>query len=200
MSAWIIGFIERTGYWGIALLMFAENAFPPIPSELIMPFAGFAAARGHFHPVLVVLAGVAGSLAGASLWYVAGRAFGLERVKRLADRHGHWLTVTGQDLDRAEAWFARRGRLAVFLGRLVPAVRTLISVPAGVLRMPPLTFMAWSGAGTLAWTTVLMLSGYLLEQAYERMVAWVDVATWAIVAAIAVAYVGRVVRGPRSSG
>ena len=146
MVEWITAVIASSGYFGIALLMFAENLFPPIPSELIMPFAGFVAARGDLHPVGVVAAGVTGSLLGAIPWYLAGRWLGGERLKRLADRHGRWLTASRQDLQRAEDWFNRYGWLAVLLGRLVPAVRTLISIPAGATRMPLPTFMICSAS------------------------------------------------------
>jgi membrane protein YqaA with SNARE-associated domain len=131
MFDWITGLVERTGYVGIALLMLAENVFPPIPSELIMPLAGFAAAQGELGMAGVVAAGTAGALAGALLWYGLGRWVGLERLKRWAAEHGRWLTVSPDDLDRAAAWFGRHGGAAVLVGRLVPAVRTLISVPAG---------------------------------------------------------------------
>ena len=169
MVDWITGFISSTGYLGIALLMFAENVFPPIPSELIMPFAGFVAARGELNPIGVLVAGVVGSLLGAVPWYLAGRWVGSERLKRMADRHGRWLTVSRQDLDRAEAWFHRYGLVSVVVGRLVPAVRTLISVPAGITRMHPIPFFAYSAVGTVVWTGFLVGSGYLLESHYERV-------------------------------
>ena len=170
----ITAVITSTGYIGIALLMFAENLFPPIPSELIMPFAGFVAARGELHPVGVVAAGVAGSLLGAIPWYLAGRWLGGERLKHLADRHGRWLTASRQDLQRAEDWFNRYGWLAVLLGRLVPAVRTLISIPAGATRMPLPTFIVCSAIGTLLWSCFLTGAGYLLESRYDQVAGWID--------------------------
>ena len=148
MFEWITTMIERVGPWGVGLLMFLENVFPPIPSELIMPLAGFNAAQVRMSLGAAMLAGTIGSLAGASLWYLVGRAIGAERIRRLARRHGRWLTLSVDDIDRAQAWFDRRGTLAVLLGRLLPGIRTLISIPAGLARMPFLKFLAWSAVGT----------------------------------------------------
>ena len=194
MTDCITQFITSTGYFGIALLMFTENVFPPIPSELIMPFAGFAAARGDLHPVGVVVAGVTGSLLGAVPWYLAGRWIGLARVLRLAELHGRWLTVSPHDVQHATAWFRRHGSLSVFVGRLVPAVRTLISIPAGLNGMHPIPFFAWSGLGTLIWSSLLTAAGYLLESQYEIIGRFIDVAAKLVLGAIVAAYVYRVVR------
>ena len=125
-------------------MMLAENIFPPIPSELIMPLAGFVAAKGQLNPVLVVLAGTLGSLLGALPWYYAGVWLGQERVCALAARHGRWLTLGEKEIRQAIRWFERHGRIAVLIGRLVPTVRTLISLPAGMARMPLLPFLVYS--------------------------------------------------------
>src|SRR5215208_6279797 len=121
MFDWITGLVDRTGYLGIALLMLAENVFPPIPSELIMPVAGFTAAWGELTMAGVVLAGTAGSLLGALLWYYVGRWAGLERLKCWAGKHGRWLTITPEEVDEAAAWFDRHCGKAVLIGRLIPA-------------------------------------------------------------------------------
>lgn len=202
MIEWVAQTVEHGGYAAIALLMFIENLVPPIPSELIMPLAGFTAARGELHPVLVILAGSAGSLAGSTLWYALGRGLGSERLKRFAARRGRWLTLTPKEIDRACAWFDRHGWLAVLAGRMVPAVRTLISVPAGVAAMPVGVFLAASAVGTLAWTTLLTGAGYLLESRYEEVARWIDPMSHLAVAALVVLYLWRVVtfrrRVPRS--
>jgi membrane protein DedA with SNARE-associated domain len=197
MVDWITQFITATGYLGIALLMFAENIFPPIPSELIMPFAGFVAARGELNAVGVVAAGVAGSLLGAMPWYLAGRWLGSERLKRIADRHGRWLTVSREDLDLAEAWFRRYGVVSIIIGRLVPAVRTLISVPAGITHMRAIPFLLYSAVGTLAWTGLLTGAGYLLEAHYDRVADWLNPVSKIVLAVILFAYLYRVVRQSR---
>ena len=194
MVDWITAVITSTGYIGIALLMFAENVFPPMPSELIMPFAGFVAARGDLHPAGVLAAGVAGSLLGAMPWYFAGRWIGNERLMRLADRHGRWLTVSREDLEHATQWFRHYGWVAVFFGRLIPALRTLISVPAGLTGMRFVPFVAWSALGTLLWTGLLTIAGYVLEAHYESVGTWIDMATKVILALIVLGYVYRLVR------
>lgn len=198
MFDWIVAAITQYGYLGIALLMFVENVFPPIPSELIMPFAGFVATRGELDLAGVIAAGVAGSLAGAMPWYWAGRALGRARLRRLAQRHGRWLTVSPEDLARAEDWFDRHGPAAVLVGRLIPAIRSVVSAPAGVACMPLPRFLLWSGIGTLAWTAALTSLGWMLESQYERVSHWLDPVSNGVVAAIAVGYVVRVVRWRRA--
>jgi membrane protein DedA with SNARE-associated domain len=193
MFDWITNLVAQTGYAGIALLMLAENVFPPIPSELIMPLAGFTAARGELSFIGIVLAGTAGSLAGALLWYAIGRRVGVERLRHWAGRHGRWLTMSPDELDRAVAWFQRHARWSVLLGRLVPAVRTLISVPAGVAGMTLPVFLAWTSVGTALWTTFLAGLGYLLEGGYQQVANWVNPVSNVIVAALVLLYLYRVV-------
>jgi membrane protein DedA with SNARE-associated domain len=193
MFEWITGLVERGSYWGIALLMLLENVFPPIPSELIMPLAGFTAARGDLSLLGVIVAGSIGSLAGALLWYGIGRWLGLDRLKGFAARHGRWLTLSPEDLDQAQGFFTRHGGKAVLLGRLVPGVRTLISVPAGIVGMPLPSFLLWTGIGTVVWTALLAGAGYLLESQYEAVSAWLGPVSNVIVGAIVVFYLYRVV-------
>ncbi len=193
MFEWITGLVERGSYLGIALLMLLENVFPPIPSELIMPLAGFTAARGDLSLLGVIVAGSIGSLAGALLWYGIGRWLGLDRLKGFAARHGRWLTLSPEDLDQAQGFFTRHGGKAVLLGRLVPGVRTLISVPAGIVGMPLPSFLLWTGIGTVVWTALLAGAGYLLESQYEAVSAWLGPVSNVIVGAIVVFYLYRVV-------
>jgi membrane protein DedA with SNARE-associated domain len=193
MFDWIVNLVSQTGYAGIAILMLAENVFPPVPSELIMPLAGFAAARGELGFFGVVLAGTAGSLAGALFWYEIGRRVGVERLRRWTGRHGRWLTMSPDELDRAIDWFRRHAGRSVLLGRLVPAVRTLISVPAGVAGMKLPVFMAWTSVGTAIWTTFLASMGYLLEGGYQQVADWLNPVSNLVVAALVLGYLYRVV-------
>lgn len=190
----IVDIVSQSGYLGIFLLMFAENVFPPIPSELIMPLAGFVSARGDLNLLLVILAGTAGSVVGALPWYYAGAIFGKDRLKRIASKHGRWLTLSPRDIDVASDWFARHGAAAVFFGRLIPAIRTLISVPAGIVRMPMLPFLAYSTIGSLIWTALLAAAGYLMQSQYEQVEHYVEPVSKAVVFLVIGIYVYRFVR------
>ena len=165
----IIDTINSFGYVGIAFLMALENIFPPIPSELIMPLAGFTASQGKLDFVSVVIAGTIGSVLGASPWYFLGKYWGLKRTKKIADKYGKWLTVSGEDVEKAKRWFDRRGYIATAVGRLVPGIRTYISIPAGISKMPLLPFLIYSTAGSVVWVSLLTYGGYILGENYEKV-------------------------------
>jgi membrane protein DedA with SNARE-associated domain len=169
LSEWIINTMNTLGYWGIGFLMFMENLFPPIPSELIMPLAGFTVSRGEMNFQYAVLAGVIGTILGTLIWYYGGLWIGEKRIKELADRYGKWIGVSGEDIDKANRWFYRHGTKAVLFGRLVPGVRTLISLPAGLSGMRLGSFLVYSTIGTLVWTTALTYAGYILGDHYEKV-------------------------------
>ena len=185
--------ISSLGAFGIALLMFLENVFPPIPSEVIMPLAGFNAQQGEMSFWSVLIAGTVGSLAGALLWYWIGRRIGADRLKRLSLKAGRWLTITPDDIDRSNGWFERHGGAAVLLGRLLPTIRTFISVPAGVARMPLAYFTALTCVGTVVWNLILLGAGYLLGSNYDLVQTWLDPLSYVVIAAIVGAYLYRVV-------
>jgi membrane protein DedA with SNARE-associated domain len=192
VASWIETIVQTTGVFGIAFLMFLENVFPPIPSELIMPLAGYSAAKGDANIVLVILAGTVGSLAGALFWYGLGRLFDHERLKGFADRHGRIITMTRADLTKADDWFDAYGKHAVLFGRLIPTVRTLISIPAGLSKMPIGQFLFYSGIGTAVWTTLLALFGYVVGGRYSELEGWIDPISYAVIGLIVVIYVWRV--------
>lgn len=169
LSEWIINTMNTLGYWGIGFLMFMENLFPPIPSELIMPLAGFTVSRGEMNFQYAVLAGVVGTILGTLIWYYAGLWIGEKRIKEFADRYGKWIGVSGADIDKASHWFYRHGTKAVLFGRLVPGVRTLISLPAGISGMRLGSFLVYSTIGTFVWTTALTYAGYLLGDHYDKV-------------------------------
>ena len=194
MADWVVGMIEQFGYAGIVVLMLAENLFPPLPSELIMPFAGYLAARGDLDPALVIAAGAFGSLLGAYPWYYAGRKVGVDRLKKLAERHGRWVAITPAEIDRAQVLFEKHGALVLVLGRLVPTLRTVVALPAGMARLPAIPFALWTLLGSVLWTGVLTAAGYLLESHYERLSDWLNPVSTAIFILIAILYVIRVVR------
>ncbi|WP_295045793.1 DedA family protein [uncultured Paracoccus sp.] len=194
MFDWITGLLNGGGALAIAALMFLENVFPPIPSELIMPLAGFNAARGGTPLWQAMLAGGLGSLAGAYFWYAIGRAFGRDRLRALIARHGRWLTLNLSEFAAAERWFHRHGNAIVFFGRFIPTVRTLISIPAGIERMPLGRFLLFTAMGSFIWSGGLALAGYLLEDQYERVEGWINPLSTAVVVTVVVIYVWRVIR------
>lgn len=185
--------IERGGYAGILLLTFIETIFPPLPSEVFMPLAGFVAARGTLSLPGVIAAGTLGSLAGAWFWYALGRAIGLDRMKQLAAKHGRWLTLRPRDIDRGAEWFERHGGPVVLFGRMVPAIRSVVSVPAGIAHMPVGRFLLLSGLGSLIWTSILMGLGYWLGADYGRVAGWAGPVSNVVVGVLAVGYLWRVV-------
>ena len=166
MNEWIINIMQSLGYVGIALLMFLENLFPPIPSELIMPLAGFTVAQGSMNFLAAVTAGVLGTVLGAFPWYYAGRILDEHRLEKWADQYGKWISVSAKDIKKANNWFDRHGGVAVFLCRLVPGVRTLISLPAGINNMAMFPFILYSTLGTILWTTFLTAAGYKMGENY----------------------------------
>ena len=168
MDEWLLEIISNAGYVGLALLMLLENVIPVIPSELILPFAGYLVAREELTMSSVIVSATVGSASGATVWFVLGRRWGKRGVHRFVAQHGKWLLLDQDDVARAEAWFARHQKSATFFGRLLPGVRALISVPAGVARMRTPLFLAFTIAGTAIWTVALTVAGYLLADAYER--------------------------------
>lgn len=174
LAEWIPKIMNQLGYGGIALLMFLENLFPPIPSELIMPFAGFTVAQGKMELIPAIFAGVLGTILGAFPWYYLGRIVREERLEYLADRYGKWMGLSSQDIRKANRWFSRHGGKAVFVCRLVPGVRTLISLPAGINAMPLLPFTIYSTIGTTLWVGLLAIAGYQLGDNYEIVEQYLD--------------------------
>jgi membrane protein DedA with SNARE-associated domain len=198
MFDWITGMIRSLGYLGVALLTFAENAFPPIPSELVIPLAGFVAAEGDLAVAGVIAAGSAGSLAGAWAWYEVGRRVGERRLRQWVERFGKWLTLDAADVDRAQHWFERRGGAAVLTGRLVPGVRTFVSLPAGFAGMPRVPFLLYSAAGTIIWTAALAHAGVVLRANFTVVGDYVGVATNVVLATLGVLLIRRYFRCWRS--
>ncbi|MBE9225517.1 DedA family protein [Phormidium sp. LEGE 05292] len=167
MKEWILQIMTSLNYVGIGLLMFLENLFPPIPSELIMPLAGFTISQKQMEFFPAIFAGVLGTMLGALPWYYVGKLVGEENIKRLADRYGKWISISRKDIEKADQWFHRHGEKAVFFGRLVPGIRTLISLPAGISNMKLIPFLIYSTIGTTIWVSLLTFTGYKLGENYE---------------------------------
>lgn len=190
----VTSWVAAGGYLGVFALMFLENLFPPIPSELIMPFAGFAAARGELSLSLVIVAGVVGTLAGNVVWFELARAFGADRTRGLCEKYGRWVGVLREDLDKAEATLRRWGPLAVFLGRMMPGIRTVISIPAGLIEMPRIVFYAWTALGSTIWVGGLALLGYVLEEGYQHIEAYLDPVGKVLILLVGALFVWQIIR------
>ncbi|NYG54539.1 DedA family protein [Nocardioides perillae] len=195
VAGWAADVMEALGPVGAGVLIFLENLFPPLPSELILPLAGFTAGQGRFGLAPVLVWTTAGSVLGALLLYGIGAALGRDRVHALWDRLP---LVDERDLERTEAWFERHGRKAVFLGRMLPIFRSLISVPAGVERMPLLVFLVLTTAGSAIWNTVFVLAGYWLGDRYTQAESVAGYVQYAVVAAVALGVAWFAVRRIRS--
>ena len=167
LSAWVLIIMAKFGYLGIIFAMFAENVFPPIPSELIMPAAGFAVARGDLNLILVILAGTLGSVLGALPLYYLGRLLNEDRLMLFTEKYGKYVFVKPSDIRSSSIWFDKHGNKAVFFGRMVPGIRSFISIPAGMSKMPILPFLAFTALGSSIWTTLLTVAGYYFGENYE---------------------------------
>ncbi len=186
---WVTNAVTAFGYWGIAFMMFLENLIPPIPSELVMPLAGYAASQGELNVWSAIAFGSVGSLLGALLWYYIGLSLGLNRLKVLLDRYGRWVGLSSKDLDNAQRWFLKRGTWTVGICRMIPGIRTYVSIPAGVTRMPLAPFLLYSTAGTVLWTAFLTLAGYFLGNEYERIGVWLAPVAKVVIVVVAVTVV-----------
>lgn len=167
ISEWVVAIMAKFGYFGIVFAMFAENVFPPIPSEVVMPAAGFAVSQGDFNLILVIVAGTLGAVLGALPLYYLGRFFDEQRLIAFTEKYGKYVFVKPADITATNRWFDRHGKKAVFLGRMVPGIRSFISIPAGMNKMPMLPFLVLTTMGTILWTTALTLAGYYFGQNYE---------------------------------
>ncbi len=193
MTDFVFKLVEQGGYWGIALLMLLETIFPPIPSEVIMPLAGVVSARGQLSLPLVVASGTAGAMLGNILWYVAAKALGVDRFRPYIEKYGRWLTLDWAEIERAHRLFDNHGSAIVFVARMLPTVRSLVSVPAGLLRMKFLPFVLWSTLGSLIWTAGLAIAGYVLGQQFDHIETVLGPLSLAVIGGIVLWYVYRVI-------
>jgi membrane protein DedA with SNARE-associated domain len=189
VTGWIADLIDTFGALGVALLMALENLFPPIPSELILPFAGFLVGRGELGFLPVLVASTAGSLFGALILYALGRWGG----RNLILRYGTFLRVKEADLDRAEGWFDRYDEWVVLFGRMVPGVRSVVSIPAGMLGTPFVRFVLLTTAGSAAWNALLLGAGWYLGDNWQQIAGIVGSASNVVLVLVAVALVSAAV-------
>jgi membrane protein DedA with SNARE-associated domain len=169
LATWVQDVIEQLGYIGVALLVVAENVCPPIPSEVVLPFAGFVAQRGSESVVIMILAATFGSVVGALIMYWIAAVIGDERLHAFTRKFGKWVQIREVDLTRAEEWFDRHATNAVLIGRCVPLIRSVVSIPAGFRRMKLVPYIAYTFAGSLVWNILLVGAGALLGDNWERV-------------------------------
>ena len=184
LADWVTGVIDDLGYIGVALLVALENLFPPIPSEIVLPFAGFVARDGNATFVGMVLAATIGSLIGALTLYGIAAWIGPERLHRFLVRYGKWFRLTPADVEKSERWFDRRAVVAVLIGRCVPLIRSLVSIPAGFRRMPLAPFVLYTTIGSLVWNTALIGAGYVLRDNWHDVEPVLDTFQYVVIAAI----------------
>ena len=191
LANWVQDVINQFGYFGVALLVVIENIFPPIPSEIVLPFAGFVAQQGSAgvaqsdtSVIGMMIAATIGSVVGALILYVISSAIGPERLRAFVQRFGRWFGVKQTDLLRAEAWFDRRSFVAVLVGRCVPLIRSIVSIPAGFRRMKLTSFILLTAVGSAVWNIALIGTGALLGDQWERVGEYVGVFQWLVIAAI----------------
>ena len=161
-------------YFVISLAMFLENLIPPIPSEIIMPLGGFFVYKGDLNFYILIISGLIGTVIGALPWYFLGKLLNEKKLANFIDRKGKFVGISLKDLDKSRIWFDKYGVMLVFWGRLIPGIRTLISVPAGIELMPINKFLIWTSLGSLIWVIFLTSAGYLFGENYERIELYVD--------------------------
>ena len=206
LANWVQDVINQFGYFGVALLVVIENVFPPIPSEIVLPFAGFVAqqsasavnatadaAQSDTTVIGMMIAATVGSVVGALILYFVSAAIGPERLRGFVERFGKWFGVKSSDLVRAEEWFDRRSVVAVLVGRCVPLIRSIVSIPAGFRRMKLTSFVVLTAIGSAVWNIALIGAGAVLGDQWERVGEYVGVFQWLVIAAVLVLLVRFVV-------
>jgi membrane protein DedA with SNARE-associated domain len=184
LTSWAVELVSTLGYPGIVLVMALENVFPPIPSEAVMPLAGYLTTTGRFNFYLTIFSGVLGSLLGALLLYYLGLVIGSRKIRRFLADYGKYLMITTSELDASEQWFNRHGEKAVLFARVVPLVRSIISIPAGFIKMPLERFVLFSVVGITVWTVLETLVGVVLGRNWERFGVLMENADLFVVAVI----------------
>ncbi len=191
MTDWIVHLIDGGGYWGIAFLMFLENVFPPIPSELIMGLGGIRVGQGAMAMTPLLIFGTIGTTIGNYVWYLVGRMLGFKRLRPLVDRYGRWATIEWGHVEQVNRLFQKYGPAIVFVMRFMPTFRTMVSLPAGLFRMGHVKFLLWTAAGAAIWNVVLAYAGFLLGYHFHDIDKYVGPVATGIVILCVVGYLWR---------
>ncbi|MCG7343678.1 DedA family protein [Sporosarcina sp. ACRSL] len=193
MDNWITEIISEHGYIGVCLLLLIENLFPPIPSEIILTFSGFATGFTSMTKMGVIIAATIGSVVGAMILYSIGLLIDVERLEKIVETRGRWLRITKKDLRRADSWFDKYGPWTVFFCRLVPLVRSLISVPAGMSNMNFPLFIILTTIGSLIWNAILVTVGYSVGENWESIVHYTDIYSNVVYVILAIGGIGVII-------
>lgn len=194
MEDWIIRLVDWAGYWGVAFLMLLETVFPPVPSEVIMTVAGVSASRGNMTLTGTIAAGTAGAMLGNWFWYWLAIKFGESRMHVFIDKYSRWLTLDWEEVERGHTMFRKHGSIIVLIARMIPTLRSLISIPAGLFKMSLRRFLVFSTIGTAGWSAALAGAGYFLGSQFEDVEKWLGPLSTLVIVAIVVTYVWRLVR------
>ena len=181
VAGWAVNLMEQLGGIGAGIAIAAENLFPPLPSEIILPLAGFTASRGNMSLFSALFWTTAGSVIGAIVLYYIGVALGRDRLRAIVDKMP---LVKLSDVDKAEAWFARNGHKAVFFGRMIPIFRSLISIPAGIEKMHVGKFLLLTLSGSAIWNTIFVMSGYYLGENWHLVEGYAGILQWIVIAVV----------------
>lgn len=193
MEDWIFNIIENYGYLGVFLIIVVENIFPPIPSEIVLPFSGFMTTKTELSVAMMIAASTAGSVVGGTILYYIGTILDVERLEKLVDRWGKYLQLKREDVYKADAWFDRYGIWTVFFCRMVPLLRSLISVPAGMSNMKMPLFLLFTLLGTAIWNTLLIVIGAKLGENWTQILSYTEVYSDIIYAVGAIAVLAVVI-------
>ncbi len=194
MIEWTEQIFQQFGHAGVFFLMLLENIFPPIPSEIILPLSGFMAAQGTLNPIALLASSTAGAVSGALFWYYIGHKLGEARVEKWIGKHSRWLALSTQDYDKIVSFFNKHSAASVFFARMIPAFRSLISLPAGIFAMGFSKFLIYTTAGTLIWNSTLIFTGYMLQQKYTYISEMIGMAANLIIGGLLLIYVYRLTR------
>jgi membrane protein DedA with SNARE-associated domain len=201
MTDFILNLIHSWGYLGIAILMFLENVFPPIPSEVIMSVSGVMVAQGRFDFWTLIAVAVAGTTLGNWVWYWVGRWFGYARLKPLIDRYGRWLTLDWDEVEKLHDWFLRFGSGIVFVFRFVPIARTMVSLPAGMVGMSQVKFLIWTAAGSTIWISAIAGAGNWFGKQFAEVDRFIGPVVVVAIGSIVLLYIYRVITWkPKATG
>lgn len=185
LTSWVTDVVESFGYFGVAFMIFLENLVPPIPSEVVLPLAGFLVGQGRFSFIPVVVAATIGSIVGALTLYAIGAGLGESRLRYLIRKFGRFVLMDEGDLDKSRDWFQRHGSKAVFFGRLVPGIRSLISIPAGIVGMHIWQFVLYTAIGSTIWNATLIGFGWALGNQWDRVEGYTSILQYIVIAVVA---------------